>query len=96
MALPRFLKPCFPSYDLKSLDLKKDRDLIITEILNKGDERMLSWVGKNYSVKEVKQVVSSPSKGMWMKSILSYWLKIFNLELDKKIFDKAVIDLNKF
>lgn len=94
MALPKFLQPYLASYDLKSLDLNRDKDLIITEILNKGDEQALSWLGRNYSQKDIRKVLSFPTKGMWMKSVLSYWLKIFNLKLKRGIFNKAIIRLN--
>lgn len=96
MTLPKFLQPFLASYDLKSLDLKDDKKLIITEILNKGDDEALRWLGKNYSQKEIKKVISSPTRGMWMKSVLSYWSKIFNVKLDKRVFSKAIINLNRF
>ena len=94
MRLPKFLQPYLASYDLKNLDLKKDKELIITEILNKGDDKALIWLGKNYAVDEIKKVVSAPKRGMWLKGVLSYWLKIFNIDLPRNIFEKAIIDLN--
>lgn len=96
MALPKFLQPYLAGYDLRYLDLEKDKELIITQILNRGDDEVLRWLGKNYSPKEIRQVVSSPTRGMWLRSILNYWLKIFGLKLDKKVFNQAIIDLNKF
>jgi len=57
MALPKFLQPYLASYDLSELDIKKDRELIITELLNKGDSRALSWLGKTCSQKEIKEVI---------------------------------------
>lgn len=94
MALPKFLQPYLASYDLRSLNIKSDKNLIITEVLNKGDDKALSWLGKTYSQKEIKKVIAAPTRGMWMKSILSYWLKIFNLKIPRKVFDRAIIDLN--
>src|SRR3972149_1171276 len=38
MALPSFLQGCLASYDLKKIDEKRDKKIIITEILNKGDD----------------------------------------------------------
>lgn len=94
MALPQFLQPYLASYDLGNLDINSDKKLIITEILNKGDYRTLHWLGKNYSQEEIKKVVSSPTRGMWMKPILSYWQKIFGVKINKKKLRKAIIDLN--
>lgn len=93
MALPKFLQPYLASYDLTKLDVRRDRQLIITQILNKGNYKALQWLGKTYSRKEIKRAISSPTPGMWLKSILSYWLKIFNLRIDKKTFNRAALDL---
>ena len=93
MTLPKFLQPCLPSYNLTKLDIKHDKEVIITQVLNKGNYRALQWLGKTYSQKEIKKVISSPTPGMWLKSILLYWLKIFNLKLDKKILNRAILNL---
>jgi hypothetical protein len=74
--------------------MEKDKDLIITEVLNKGDEDALLWITNNYSKSDIKHVVSSPIKGFWLKKTLEYWLKIFNIQLDKKTFKNSVINLN--
>lgn len=94
MTLPKFLQPCFPSYNLNSLDKTWDKKLIITQILNFGTEKDLIWLGKNYSQKEIKEIILNPTRGMWMSSILSYWLKIFDLKLDNQVFNQAIINLN--
>jgi len=91
--LPKFLQPCLASYDLRELDLEKDKRLIITQVLNKGDDKAVRWLGKNYSEKKIKGAISSPMRGMWLENILSYWQKIFNLKLSKETFNKAVLDL---
>ncbi len=91
--LPKFLQPCLASYDLQELNLKEDKRLIITQVLNKGDDEALRWLGRNYSQKEIKEAIVSPMRGMWLKNILAYWQKIFNLKLSKETFNKAVLDL---
>ena len=94
MALPKFLQSCFPSYDLTKLDKRKDKSLIVTQILNYGTEKEMEWLGKNYSRKEIEEVIKFPTSGMWMKSVLLYWLKIFGVKLDRNNFAKAIINLN--
>lgn len=94
MAIPKLLQSCFPSYNLSRLEIKGDKRLIITQILNRGDDVALEWLGKTYSQKEIKEIVSSPNRGMWLKSILLYWQRIFNTKLPKQIFKEALIDLN--
>lgn len=93
MALPGFLQPCFPSYDLEGLDLKKNKKLIITQILNFGTEKDLEWLSKNYSKKDLKEVIVKPDKGIWLKDVLLYWQKIFDLKILKKDFQKAILDI---
>ena len=91
--LPQFLQPCLASYDLRELDLKEDKRLIITQVLNKGNDEDLRWLGKNYSKKEIKETITSPIRGMWLEKVLSYWQKIFNLNLSKETFNRAVLNL---
>lgn len=94
MSVPKFLQPYLASYDLSRLDMEEDKDIIITEILNKGDDKALFWLGKTYSKKEIKKVVSLPTRGLWMKSVLDYWTRIFDVNLPRKKFKQAVLDLN--
>lgn len=93
MLIPKFLQTYLASYDLSALDLKKDRKLIITEILNKGDFDALRWVTKNYSKNEVKDVVLNPRRGFWLRTTLNYWLKVFNVKQRDGDFDEAIINL---
>ena len=94
MALPKFLQPCLASYDLSKMDKKLDKKTIITEILNKGDDVAVRWLGKNYTQEEIKEVVASPTRGMWLESILTYWLKIFDIKLSEDVFKRAIINLS--
>ena len=94
MNVPRFLQTYLASYKLSSLDIRKDKDLIITEVLNKGDEKALIWLTKTYSKEDVKKVVSSPIRGVWFKTVLEYWLKVFGIKINKETFKKAIINLN--
>lgn len=94
MALPKFLQPCFPSYNVKTLDKNRHKKLIITEILNYGTEKDLEWLAKTYSKNDLKQVLSRPDKGVWLKEVLTYWQKIFDLKISKRDFQKAILDIN--
>lgn len=93
MALPKFLQPCLASYDLSQLDIKRDHELIITEVLNKGNYRDLRWLGQTYTQDEIKSVVASPMRGMWLRSVLVYWLRIFDLKIPEAVLRKAIINL---
>lgn len=75
MALPKFLAPCLASYNLTKLDVMPDKRLIITEVLNRGNYRDLRWLGKTCTQDQIKSVLASPIRGMWLKSVLVYWLR---------------------
>lgn len=92
--IPAFLKSCLWSYDLSRLDKKKDKRLIITQIINYGDNKQLSWLKKNYSQKEVKEVISHPNRGLWFREKLRFWLGFFNVMIDPLEFEVAILDLN--
>ena len=76
------------------MDVERDKDIIITEILNKGDEEALKWLTSTYSKEEVKQMIVTPTRGMWMKRTLQYWMNMLDVNLDKEIFNKSILNLN--
>lgn len=94
MSLANFLQPCFPSYNVKNLNKTRDKKLIITEILNYGTEKDLEWLTKTYSKKDLKQVLSKPEKGVWLKDVFRYWQKILGLKINKNDFQKAILDIH--
>lgn len=94
MALPQFLQPCLASYDLSQLDTKRDRELIITEVLNKGDDQAIKWLGKTYTLTEIKEVVASPARGTWYKENLIYWKKILDVKIPRLKEELAYIHLD--
>jgi hypothetical protein len=94
MSIPIYLQTYLASYDLTRMSVERDKDIIITEILNKGDEEALKWLTSTYSKEEVKQMIVAPTRGMWMKRTLQYWMNMLDVTLDKEIFNKAILNLN--
>lgn len=61
--LPEFLKPIFWSNNLKDLDLQRDKNYIVNQVLAYGGIPELRWLFKNYSLSLVKDIfVKSPAK----------------------------------
>jgi hypothetical protein len=89
--LPDLLQPYLASYNLRELSIRKDKELIITSILNKGDQKALDWLAKTYTRKEILNIVKKPKKGFWHKDVLQYWLRIFGIKLSKPDFRKSLI-----
>lgn len=88
--IPLKMKWLFWSYDIKSLDLKEDKEYIIAQTLNYGTWEDLKLLYKLYSEKEIKEVVKNPRRGVWFKKVLNFWTTIFNIRLKKEIRDKAI------
>lgn len=87
------MKYLFWSYDMESLDLEKDKDYIITQVLNYGDWEDLKWFFRIYSREEIREVVARPSKGVWFEKVLNFWIKMFNIKIKKEIYKKAILNL---
>jgi len=82
------------SYDVRDLDLKEDKDYIITQVLNYGAWEDLKLLYELYSEEDIKEVVKNPSRGLWFERVLNFWLTIFNIKLKKNIYQKAILDIN--
>lgn len=94
MGLPKFLQPYLASYDLSQLDVEQDKELIMMEILNKGDDKAMVWLAKTYSRAEMRQVVKQPRRGMWFERALNYWCKILGVSIPKPVYKRALFNLN--
>ncbi len=82
------------SYDIKSLDFKKDKEYIITQVLNYGTWEDLKLLFKLYSEREIKNIIKNPCRGLWFEKVLSFWLTIFNIKLAKNLYQKAILNIN--
>lgn len=89
--IPKKMKWLFWSYDINSLDLKKDKDYIITQTLNYGTWEDVKWLFKVYSRKEIMRIVKNPARGLWFEKVLDFWVKMFGIELKKDVYQKALI-----
>lgn len=92
--IPPKMKWLFWSYDIKSLDLKDDKDYIITQTLNYGDWGDLRWLFKVYSQEEVRKIIKNPGRGVWFEKVLNFWTTLFNVHLEKDIWQKAIFNIN--
>jgi len=91
--LPKFLQGYFWSVKLEDLDIDKDGDYIIHQILSFGDLESTKWLFRTYGKKYIKKsFINKPTKIYrpqtfnWAKNIL---LGLSNKQLD---FRKYVIN----
>ena len=59
-------------------------------------KKALDWLVKSYKRNEIKEIVSKPVRGSWMRSVLDYWIKVFDLDIPKLVYNKSIINLNPY
>lgn len=84
------------SYDIKSIDPKRDREYIVTQVLNYGIWEDIKLLFKLYSEKEIKEVIKEPGRGLWFKKVLDFWLLMFDLKTKRDVYQRAIFDLNPY
>lgn len=91
---PRFLQSVLWSYDISKMDINKDKELIIQQVLNYGNWQALQWLFDNYKRCEIIKIINNPSRGRWFESVLGYWSLIFNLKINREKYRSAIFDIN--
>lgn len=84
------LKAILSGYDIEKTSLNKNKGLIIESILNRGGDEEIEWLLKNYKKEEILSVLRNPSRGLWEEKSLNFWLKIFNVKISKRKYEKAI------
>lgn len=69
----KVFKPFLWSYDTKKMDMIKDKERIITNVLNKGTYEATKLLFKVYDLKTIKSMVRNPLPGDWSKKSLNFW-----------------------
>jgi hypothetical protein len=88
--VPRQFQRVLWSYDISKMDLEKDKKEIITQVLNYGTWEDLKLLYKLYPEKDIKKVIKNPQRGVWFKKVLNFWIKIYNIKLKKRVFERAI------
>lgn len=95
MLIPKTLKPLFWSTDFNQLDINKNKNFIIHQVLIYGTIEDIKWLFKTYSKKEIINVfVNKPSKNYPAEVynfIKNYLLNLKNLKLEA---DKYVTSIS--
>lgn len=91
--IPRGVARCLWSYEPTSIDLRRDRELIVTQVLNHGDWREVRWLFKTYPEEEIRTVVAHPRRGLWFKRVLNFWCLILKVKLPPRVLERAFFRL---
>lgn len=82
--IPSYVKPFLWSYNVKKIDIEKDKRTIILNILNLGTKKSIDWLLKNYSKEEIRQVIRNTYKSEWDNKSINLWSMIFNVNPKRK------------
>ncbi|MFH1326482.1 MAG: hypothetical protein ABIH48_03365 [Candidatus Falkowbacteria bacterium] len=77
--IPLYVRPFLWSYDVKKMDVKKDKKRILTNILNLGTTKATKWALSTYSKREIKDILRRPLPGEWNDKSLNFWSFLFNV-----------------
>ena len=91
--IPSYIAGCLWSYDIATINIKADKELIITQVLNYGDWKALKWLYKVYPESQIKQVIKHPQRGLWIKQVLNFWLTMFKIKLPFQVKQRAIFRL---
>lgn len=91
--IPKKLQSALWSYDLRTLDSKRHKNLIITQVLNFGTWEQVQWLTKHYSKNDLRKAVREPARGVWRADSLSYWMLMLDIKLPKSKLQRAIFSL---
>lgn len=77
-------KPFLWSYDIDKMDFSRDKERIITNVLNLGTRQATNSLFKIYDKQNLKKVVANPLPGEWNKKSLNYWQLVFGIKNPKE------------
>lgn len=88
--LPAHVARTLWSYDLKTVNIKRDKHTIITSALNYGNWESVKWLKKTYGMRSISNVVKNPDRGVWLKDVLNYWCTMLQIKLSETIYKHAL------
>lgn len=78
--LPQFLEKYFWDVEFKELNMKRSARFILKRILEYGDEKAIAWMRKNFTEKDVEDILInlriSPKSA-------NFWATIFDIDKRK-------------
>lgn len=77
--IPQSVRATLWSYDTNQIDLMRDKERIITNVLNYGVKEATDWLRATYSTKEIAAIVAHPRPGEWDKKSLNFWSLVFGV-----------------
>lgn len=83
---PKIIRPFLWSSDLRQVDLQRDKNRIILNILNIGSHQATDWLFSFYPKRVIKKVVTDyGARGELSPKSLNYWTLVLDIPKDKLI-----------
>ena len=73
-----FLQPFLWSYDLSQMDITRDKQIIIKNILDYGTSDATTWLKDTYDERDIRFVIESTPLSDWGKKSISLWSLIYD------------------
>jgi hypothetical protein len=91
--VPNGLQKVLWSYNIESMDLEEDKELIIQQVLNYGNWEDLRWLYQTYPEMKIRKVVQNPRRGMWFENVLNFWCLMLKIRLPKRVREQAIFHI---
>ena len=78
--LPQELRPLFWSYKFNDLDMSKDRNLVITQVINYGSLAEWRWMVSAYGKDSVREVLGAVRSGEFKPRALKLASIVFGIK----------------
>ena len=82
--LPPEVRASLWSYDTAALDLVRDENRIIFNVLNYGTYEAVRWLFETYSRGDITNTVRCTTRSEWSKKSLNLWSLILNVEPERE------------
>jgi len=77
--LPKYFKWLFWWCNFSEINLKEDKERIVVQTLNYGQEKHLKWIIKNIEEQEIKKIIWDLAQSEFNKKALETISKVFKI-----------------
>jgi len=77
-SIPACVKAVLWSYDADQLDILRDKNLVIKQVLDYGTFQAVQWMKSTYSEDEISAVIRMVPRSAWGKKSLALWSLLYH------------------
>lgn len=82
--IPESSASLFQEYDYNSLNIKRDKSIIMGRLLESGNMDELQWLFKTYTIKEIAEFVKLRGYRTLSSRTFNFWLLVLDIEKYQK------------